>query len=246
MKSKRTKSKIKIPRVAIPLIVVILTILSVSGFKSILNSSPEKRPLETNQKTTLAENTIPKTRASFRSIYQEKPFSDYQSIIETNIFRPLGWEKAKPAPILPVVRRRREIPRERPAPTYTLTLTGIAKKGGEQIALIEDSRNKEGYFLHSGEKLKDYTVNAIEDEQIILAQASSEIKLALGEEIRYNISGQLILSGSASASRLAVRPEQSASVAESVQKGDSSSVGEDERLSIIERLKLRRKEQLNK
>ena len=179
------------------------------------------------------------------------PFSDYQSIAENNIFRPLGWEKAKPAPILPVIRTT-EIPRERPAPTYTLTLTGIAKKGGEQVALIEDSQKKDGYFLRSGEQLKDCTVNAIGSEQIVLAKAGSEIKLALGEEIRYNTSGQIIFSSSDGASRLAVSPKQSTSIAESAQKSDSLSGSvvpprrQDEHLSIIERLKLRRKEQLNK
>ena len=266
MRSKRTKSKIKIPRLAIPIIIAIFIILSVSGFKSILNYSPEKRPM--NQKITLAPNSGEFGYSKMRSsnpllpplfkreeggIHQEKPFSDYQAIVENNIFRPLGWEKAKPAPILPVVRRRREIPRERPAPTYTLTLTGIVKKGGEQIALIEDSREKEGYFLHRGEQLKDCKVNAIEGEQIILARADAELKLALGEEIRYNTSGQILLSSSTSASRpalernegLAVRPKQSTSIVEDAQKGESLSVSEDERLSIIERLKLRRKEQLN-
>jgi len=218
-----------------------------------LNYSPEKQPLETAQKITLAEIphygefNSPQTRSSSGGIHQATPFSDYQSIVDNNIFRPLGWEKVKPAPILPVVRRRREIPLERPEPTYALTLTGIAKKGREQVALIEDSKEKEGYFLRSGEQLKDCTVNAIESEQIVLAKAGSEIKLALGEEILYNTSGQIILSSSAGASRLAVRPKQNSSRVEGAQKSESLSVSEDERLRIImEQMKANRRKELNK
>lgn len=241
MRSKRRKSEIKIPRLAIPIIIAIFIILSVSAFRAILNYPPEKRPLETNQKITLAENKSPQTRLSLRSIYQKTPFSDYQAIIENNIFRPLGWEKAKPAPILPVLQRR-EIPRERPAPTYTLTLTGIAKKGKEQVVLIEDSKAKDGYFLRSGEQLKDYTVSAIESEQIVLAKAGSEIKLALGEKIRYNTSGQIILSPYEAASS---SPAISSSP-RLVSDTQSQTNNDDEHLSLIERMKLRRRKELNK
>ncbi len=250
MRSKRTKSKINIPRLAIPIIIAIFIILSASGFKSILNYSPEKRPFEMNQNITentgsvvvaTEEQRYRRQRSLSSGIRQATPFSAYQSIVENNIFRPLGWEERKPEPILPVVRRR-EIQRARPAPTYTLTLTGIAKKGKEQVALIEDSKEKDGYFLRSGEQLKDYAVSAIEDEQIILAQAGSEIRLALGEEIRYNTSGQIILT-SAGESRFSMMSGASRSKAKDTQ---SLSVSEDKRLSIIEQMKLRRRKELDK
>lgn len=237
MRGKRTKSKIKIPRLAILIIFAIFIILSVKGIKSILSYPPEKLTLETGQKRTFAENTSPKTHSS-----KPTSFSKYHSIVENNIFRPLGWEKRKPAPILPVVRRRREIPRERPAPTYTLTLTGIAKRGKEQVALIEDSKEKEGYFLRSGEQLKDCTVNTIESEQIILANAGSEIRLALGDKITYNGSGEIILA-SARGSGFSM---MSGGSRNSASDKPGPSVSEDERLSIIERLKARRKKELNK
>ena len=164
--------------------------------------------------------------------------TEYQVIVENNLFRPIGWRKE-------VVKKTRpktetvvlEIPKERPAPTYTLTLTGIAQNGSEWIAILEDRTRKEGYFLHRGEKLKDSLVSEILSEHIILVQGDSKTQFPLGESIQYNTNGQLLLNTIANQSTHPRPSEENSSVALSEKdKGTQK--------SLIERMRARRRKEL--
>lgn len=163
--------------------------------------------------------------------------SEYQVIVENNLFRPLGWQKEVLKEIPPqtetvvVV----EIPQERPAPTYNLTLTGIAQSGSEWIAILEDSNRKEGYFLHPGEKLKDSLVSEIFAGHIILVQGDTKAQFSLGESIQYDMSGQLLLNTVAKGEGVMF---SSRSVPQKVE-GD-----EDAQKSLIERMKAKRQKEL--
>jgi len=151
--------------------------------------------------------------------------SEYQMIAENNLFRPLGWKNPPPSPPKtenPVV----EIRRERPAPTYNLSLTGIAQNGSSWIAIVEDETKKEGYFLHRGEKLKDSVVEEIFEEHIILVVGDIKTQISLGESIKYDGNGQILLN--TIASRIA---------APKIEKSEDTQ-------SLIEQMRARRRKEL--
>jgi hypothetical protein len=165
--------------------------------------------------------------------------AEYQVIVENNLFRPLGWQEEvikEPIPIPKIETVVVEIPRERPAPTYNLTLTGIAQSGSEWIAILEDSNRKEGYFLHPGEELKDFLVSEIFAGHIILVQGDAKAQLSLGESIQYDMSGQLLLNTVANQKPDFLNPKSEIQIPNS---------GEGAQKSLIERMKAKRQKELS-
>ena len=206
----------------------------------------EKQSLAVKQITS--EKYIKENKFSSHSEKKQTGFSsdklrsfqaEYQVIAENNLFRPLGWQKEvikEPIPIPKTETVIIETPQERPAPTYNLTLTGIAKNGSEWIAIIEDGTQKKGYFLHRGDKLKNSTVGEILAEHIILVAGDTEVQLSLGKTIQYDENDQLLLNTIANRSIEKNRPQPSQE-SETVKGGDTQT-------SLIERMKARRQKEL--
>ena len=166
---------------------------------------------------------------------------DYEVIAENDLFRPLGWKKeiqlpkaptptATPKPIV-------EIPS--PPPTYTLVLTGIAKSGSDWIAVVEDLKRDEGAFLRRGEMLKDVRVQNIMSEHITLTRGEMTVQLALGESIEYGVDERLRF-GTAGAVKMPELPNKTDALSQT--QADS---GDDGEQSLIERMRARRREELN-
>ena len=166
---------------------------------------------------------------------------DYEVIAENDLFRPLGWKKEiqsleEPTPTVPpepIV----EIPP--PPPTYTLILTGIAKNGSDWIAVVEDLKRDEGTFLRRGEMLKDVRVQNIMSEHITLTRGEMTVQLALGESIEYGVDGRLQFD-TAGAVNMPELPNKTDALSQT--QADS---GDDGEQSLIERMRARRKEELN-
>lgn len=166
----------------------------------------------------------------------ELPRMEYQVIVENNLFRPLGWRKEVVKKTMPTETVVIEIPKERPAPTYNLTLTGIAQNSSQWIAIVEDETKKEGYFLHRGEKLKNALVSEISAEYIILVVGDTETQLSLGGNIKYNANGEIMLNTITTTQKpdfLIPNPEF-----------HTPNSDEDTTKSLIERMKARRRKEL--
>jgi len=229
------KSKTKLPGIAIVVIIVIFIGLGAKAIVPMLNRTAGKQ-----QSTAAKENEREKSSvisSSYGGIRPSAQFSNYQVAIEQDLLKPLGWEKtvAKPPPSRPAVQRKR--PQRRPEPTNDLVLTGIVNLGEEPIALVEDTSNGKAYFLKKGDKLKDYLVEAITEENIVLANGDSKLTPALGSKAYYDSSGKISMSG--------VTGEQVGRDSTGGADGetDSSDVASDN-LSLIERLKARRRKEL--
>ena len=164
---------------------------------------------------------------------------DYEVIAENDLFRPLGWKREiqppkTPTPTVtpePIV----EIPP--PPPTYTLVLTGIAKSGSYWIAVVEDLKRDEGAFLRRGEMLKDVRVQEIMSEHITLARDEMIVQLALGESIEYGVDGRLRFD-TAGTAKIPELPNGTEAPSETQADSDNEQ-------SLIERMRARRKEELN-
>ena len=175
-----------------------------------------------------------------RAFSSHRELTDYEVIAENNLFRPLGWKREiqspeEPTPTVtpePIV----EIP---PPPTYTLVLTGIAKNGSDWIAVVEDQKRAEGAFLRRGETLKDVRVQAIMSEYITLVRDDTTLQLALGESIEYGVDGRLRFDTTGTAKISKLPNETNAPRETEVDRGDGSE------LSLIERMRARRKEELD-
>jgi hypothetical protein len=250
-KATKMRSKVEIPGIAIVAIIIVFIVLGAKGIKYVLSNTAGDQPLETNQKIKSAERINPETFSAFSGIAPARSFSDYQVVIEHDLLKPLGWQKtiALPAPPQPVVRR--EWRRERPAPTSDLILTGIVRLGDESIAIVEDTSKGEGYFLREGDKLKDYVVEDITEENIVLAKENSKLMTALGSRARYSSTGQILMSGLADEQATSENPPsplykggKESNVVETT--GEESSLLDESSasLSIIERMKARRRKEL--
>ena len=168
--------------------------------------------------------------------------SDYAVIGENNIFRPLGWTREiqsleEPTP---TVTPEPIVPTPPPPPTYTLVLTGIAKSGSDWIAIVEDRKQKEGVFLRRGEMLKDVRIADIMSEHITLVRDEMTLQLMLGESVEYGIDGQVQFdtAGTAKIVELADKTDTSAETG-------ADSEGDDGEKSLIERMRERRRRELD-
>ena len=166
---------------------------------------------------------------------------DYEVIAENDLFRPLGWkgEIQSPKAPTPTVTPEPIVEVPPPPPTYTLVLTGIAKSGSDWIAVVEDIKQGEGAFLRHGEILKDVRVQNIMSEHITLTRDKMTVQLALGESIEYGADGRLRFD-TAGAVKMPEFPNKTDALSKT--QADSDDDGEQ---SLIERLRARRKEELN-
>lgn len=231
------KPKIKIPGIAIVAVVIVSIGLGTKGVRYILSYSAEEQDPRTSRKVTPTGSIDTRTFSSLSGMQLDRPLSDYQVVIENDLLKPLGWQKTIAMPPLPepIVRRRtRQAP---PAPASNLVFTGIVRLGAESIALIEDISIGEAYFLREGDKLKDYLVQAIAEENITLVSENSEFMLDLGSKARYSSNGQILTSE--------LTDEQAI---EDLAKGaDEKTASSDEgsvNLSVIEQMKARRRKEL--
>ena len=166
---------------------------------------------------------------------------DYEVIAENDLFRPLGWKKEiqSPKAPTPTVTHEPIVETPPPLPTYTLVLTGIAKSGSDWIAVVEDLKRDEGAFLRRGEMLKDVRVQNIMSEHITLTRGEMTVQLALGESIEYGIDERLRF-GTAGAVKMPELPNKTDALSQT--QADS---GDDGEQSLIERMRARRREELN-
>ena len=166
---------------------------------------------------------------------------DYEVIIENNLFRLLGWKREIQSPEEPTATVTPEPIVEIPPlpPTYTLVLTGIAKNGSDWIAVVEDRKRDEGAFLRRGEMLKDVRVQNIMSEYITLTRGEMTVQLALGESIEYGVDGRLQFD-TAGAAKTPEMPNEMETLSGTQEDSD-----DDSEQSLIERMRARRREELD-
>jgi hypothetical protein len=116
-------------------------------------------------------------------------------------------------------------------------LTGITYLAEEPMALIEDVSKGEAYFLKEGDRLKDYVVAAIGEENITLVNGNSKMRASLGKRTYYNADGELLAAGSADS-------QATESIMSNLSEESDSSEDDAADLSIIERMKARRRKEL--
>ena len=166
---------------------------------------------------------------------------DYEVIAENDLFRPLGWKRETQSPKAPTptVTPKPIVEIPPPPPTYTLVLTGIARSGSDWIAVVEDRKWDEGAFLRRGEMLKDTRVQEIMSEHITLTRDEMTVQLALGEGIEYGVDGRLQFD-TAGAVKMPELPNKTDALSQT-----QAPSGDDDEQSLIERMRARRKEELN-
>ena len=87
----------------------------------------------------------------------------YKTIIDHNLFRPLGWTP----------------PNNEPA--YSLVGTAVDQNGAISQATLLEKRSNRYHFVSIGTKLGDMTVKDIQSRQVILDKAGENITLKTGE-----------------------------------------------------------------
>ena len=224
----------------ISLLIVGVTILGFIIYFIIPKMAQNDTILKSFQLPQKLPSSKPVFSQSERAFALSPELKDYAVIAENDLFRPLGWKREiqsleEPTPTVipePIV----EIPP--PPPTYTLVLTGIAKTGSDWIAVVEDRKRNEGAFLRRGEMLKDVRIQDIMSEHITLTRDEMTVQLALGESIEYGVDGRLQFDTVGTVKIPEIPNEMGKS---SGTQGASS----DDEQSILERMRARRKEELN-
>jgi hypothetical protein len=234
MRSRR-KEGFGIPRTVLVIAIAIAFIgLGTKGVKYVLSYS-------TGKQESVAPNKLPSAKPGITSLSSSAQLggslSDYQMIVEGNLFRRLGWQKTVEIPSLPEPVVQRERPYERPKPPNYLTLTGITYLAQEPMALIEDVSRGEAYFVKEGERLKDHVVEAITEENMILVNGNSRITVALGTRANYNSDGELLATAVEEGQMTGSIVEESNEEPAPLEENTAS-------LSIIERMRARRRKEL--
>ncbi len=189
------------------------------------------------QKVSSSKPAFPQLEQGY-SLYPQ--LKDYEVIAENNLFRPLGWKREAPLPPTPTVTPEpiAETP-SAPPPTYALNLTGIVKNGADWIAVVEDRKRNEGVFLRHGDILKDARVQGIMSEHITLTRGETTVQLALGESIEYGVDGRVRFD-TAGITKMPEPVDQTNISSET--ETDSGGDGEQ---SLLERMRERRRKELN-
>lgn len=86
----------------------------------------------------------------------------YRTIIENNIFRPLGWMPPKPAPV------------------YRLLGTVISTDGTSLQAILQEIASERLHFLRVGDSVGDATVTEILLKEVKLDKAGRGLSLKMG------------------------------------------------------------------
>ena len=116
------------------------------------NVSAEGAPLPEQNHT--AEYLTPEEKS-----WRESAF--YRTIIENNIFRPLGWTPPKPTPV------------------YRLLGTVISTDGTSLQAILQEIASERLHFLRVGDSVGDATVTEILSKEVKLDKAGRRISLKM-------------------------------------------------------------------
>lgn len=236
MKSRKRKNGM--PRILTILILILFVGVCVKGLGYIINNSSKKQTVTINNTTT---NGIKKTYYYSLSgtLKPIGSLSECQIIAQRNLFEPLGGWKFESAPKTDLVIQK-EVkampPQPRPEPLNDLILTGIVYINNEYLALIEDGASGKSYFLKKGDKMKDYSVEKITEEEITLVNENSKIVQVIGTRTHYNTNGKLLASGSGDTktySNVANEP-----------KANPAPSSNNKNMSLIEQMKARRQKEL--
>lgn len=232
------KSRTEIPRVVVIVIIIIFIGLVLKAGQYVLGHFDGKQEPEAGQKALPNGTSKARSSSSSSGVQPARGMSDYEMVTENNLLRPLGWEKPVEIPRVrePVVRRERRW--ERPVSLSDLVFTGIVRLGDDTIAIVEDASSGKAYFLKEGDMLKDHSVESIAEENIVLVSGDSRITSTLGSKTRYDSSGRILIS------ELASTQEAREDVAKNTDEAPALSDESTPDLSLIERMRARRRREL--
>lgn len=222
----------RMPGLIIILLIIALTGSGIHLTRHVLVKQPSSSSIEIAKSALSNKDNWAKgqyVNVVKRSLY------DYNIITRKDIFKPLGAIVATP------IRQANEqpMPKEEqrqapPEPMYKLALTGVVNIDGKNIALVEDSNRNQAYYLTEGEKLKDYFVQSISDDKMILRKAQDTYTFEVGSSIYYNKDG-LITSRTVQSHELFSERQGSEG---------KEQVSLENKTSIIERMRARRRSEL--
>jgi len=226
----KTKPKARMPGIVIIMMAIILVALGVKAGKYVSGNFAGEHQSKTSQKTSRTGGVKAKTHLSPSDIQANRTLWDYQTVIEKNLMERLGWQRIVETPrrYEPVVQPQQRP--EQPKPVNDLVLTGIVRLDGHNVALVEDVSREEAYFLKKGDKLRDYFVESIAEESIVLVNGDSRLTPALGSKAQYDSSGHILASELPNAQKV-----------ENVVKDTNESAA---KMSLIERMKAQRRREL--
>ncbi|MGQ9610299.1 MAG: hypothetical protein ACUVWN_13445 [bacterium] len=233
--NKKEKSNILGIIVALILITFVGFVLKSERYNHLIGK--QRQTIDESQ--TDKKSSKNKTTSPFSKYKQIRQLSDCQVIIQRSLFEQLGGRKIERQVVeLPKkIEVKTELSQKPIAQPNYLVLTGIAYLNGEPLALIEDNSKGKSYFLKKGDKIRDYTVDEIIGERVILVNGDSRVVQSLGSRIYYNVDGELLASNSIVSD--SSNNAQVKSVSESV-----VSDKKDNNLSLIEQMRIRRKKEL--
>lgn len=187
------------------------------------------------------------TKGTYKTVMsQNGSFSDYQFVIKDNLFRKLGTEDIVATPVVQEkpIRQEPEVRRIQPG---ELMLTGIVNIGDNLTALVEDVPMKKAYFLGTGDKIKNYTVEEINRQSVILVSGESKIICALGKKVYYSKDDGSLISNTnfnISSQQIAQATQTNTTNIVSAEKIPPSPNENSSNLSLIEQMKARRRKEL--
>ena len=144
---------------------IIVFIFTISAFiykhNTIKSTNDLEYPIETKQ---IEVNVIKPELKKNTNTDNKSPEDFYRTIVDNNIFRPLGWRPPKKEP------------------EYTLIGTKSYSAGDIAEAIILERRSNQLKTVKVGETFGKVTVKEIKPRQVILDDKGKEIKLGMSSQ----------------------------------------------------------------
>jgi hypothetical protein len=231
----KMKGKKRIPRIAIILFIVALIGPGVQLGKYVLNNQPSIVAQSVDVDSKIHLKTV--KSVSFNDPQRSLP--DYQIIVKNDLFDPLGGQRSLTVAKVSLPQQMTQVEKKQapPDPLYKLTFTGVVQLESEDSAIVEDLSKNKAYYLKKGDKLKDYTVEAITEDSITLSNGNSRFTTRIGSAFYYNTSGQISTSEPSNNQVIAKVSDSKTEETTSISSGSANQ-------SLIEQMKARRKKEL--
>ncbi len=139
------------------LLFVGLLILLTAGSLYLRPAAPANLAVEQTRATSRTSKSMQRDATTRNT--DSTPDSFYQTIIDNNIFHPLGWQP----------------PRKQP--DYTLIGTTVSQNSADSKAFILERRSNRMHIVKVGDTLDDARVKEIQSKRVTLHEAGKDIVL---------------------------------------------------------------------
>lgn len=190
----------------------------------------------------------------FAQSAEDENWDRYQVVFERSVFSRNRTRKVTPPPRVEqatVVQDDVEPtppppPPEPPHPATHFVLIGISQVDGEGTAIFEDRRDSSIHDVVAGDELGELRIKSVDELAVLTTYEDKPVKVSLGRTLTGEVAPSVVRSSATSAESTSADESTSGGPAASGSSEGGSESADPGTLSIIERMRLRRQQELGR